>query len=55
MFGLGRATKIYVALNATDMRKGINGLFALVSERLEQEPLSGHLSLHCDESRKEKL
>ena len=51
MFGLGRATQIYLALGATDMRKGFNGLFALVGERLEQEPLSGHLFLFCNESR----
>ena len=29
MFGLGPATKIYVALGATDMRKGFDGLYGL--------------------------
>lgn len=50
MFGLGRATQIYLALGATDMRKAFNGLFALVRDRLEQEPLSGHLFLFCNKS-----
>jgi hypothetical protein len=28
MFGLGPATKIYVSLDAVDMRKGFDGLYA---------------------------
>jgi transposase len=45
MFGLGPATKIYVASEAVDMRKGFEGLFGLVREELGQDPLSGHLFL----------
>jgi len=30
MFGLGPATKIYVAIEAVDMRKGFEGLYGLV-------------------------
>jgi transposase len=30
MFGLGAATRIYVAVGPTDMRKGFEGLFGLV-------------------------
>jgi transposase len=45
MFGLGPATKIYVGLDAIDMRKGFDGLFGLVRERLGHDPLSGHLFL----------
>jgi transposase len=43
MFGWGPATKIYLAAGATDMRKGFDGLYALVRDRLELEPLSGHV------------
>jgi transposase len=43
MFGLGAATRIYLAAGATDMRKGFEGLHGLVRDRLECEPLSGHI------------
>ena len=42
MFGLGLATKIYVAVEAVDMRKGFEGLYGLVRDRLGADPLSGH-------------
>jgi transposase len=45
VFGLGPATKIYVAAEAVDMRKGFEGLHGLVRDRLGQDPLSGHLFL----------
>jgi transposase len=41
VFGLGRATQIYLAAGVTDMRKGFEGLYGLVRDRLECEPLSG--------------
>jgi transposase len=41
MFGWGPATKIYLAAGATDMRKGFEGLYGLVRDRLHLEPLSG--------------
>jgi IS66 Orf2 like protein len=41
MFGLGPATKIYIAVEGVDMRKGFDGLFGLVRDRLGQDPLSG--------------
>ena len=34
MFGLGPATKIYIAVEGVDMRKGFDGLFGLVRDRL---------------------
>lgn len=43
MFGLGSATRIYLAAGATDMRKGFEGLYGLVRDRLQCEPLSGHI------------
>lgn len=45
MFGLGPATKIYLAAQAVDMRKGFEGLYGLVRDHLGQDPLSGHLFL----------
>ena len=45
MFGLGLATKIYVAVEAVDMRKGFDGLYGLVRDQLGQDPLSGYLFL----------
>ena len=43
MFGLGPATKIYLAAEAVDMRKGFEGLYGLARTHLGQDPLSGHL------------
>ena len=43
MFGVGPATRIYLAAGATDMRKGFEGLYGLVRDRLLCEPLSGHI------------
>ena len=45
MFGWGPATKIYLGVEAVDMRKGFEGLYGLVRDRLEQDPLSGYLFL----------
>src|SRR5579872_760174 len=51
MFGLGPATRVYVAAGATDMRKGFEGLYGLVRDRLLCEPRSGHLFLFCNAHR----
>ncbi len=51
MFGWGPATKIYLCAGATDMRKGFDGLYALVRDRLELEPLSGHVFLFSNAQR----
>lgn len=48
MFGLGPATKVYVASAAVDMRKGFDGLYGLVRDQLGQDPLSGHLFLFAN-------
>ena len=54
MFGFGPATRIYVATGATDMRKGFNGLYGLVRDRLECDPASGHVFLFTN-SRRNRL
>ena len=51
MFGLGLATKIFVAIEAVDMRKGFEGLYGLVRDQLGQDPLSGHLFLFTNRSK----
>jgi len=50
MFGLGPATKIYIAIKPVDMRKGFDGLYGLVRDHLGQDPLSGHLFLFANRS-----
>jgi len=51
VFGLGLATKIYVAVEAVDMRKGFDGLYGLVRDQLGQDPLSGYLFLFSNRTR----
>jgi transposase len=51
MLALGAATRIYLAVGATDMRKGFDGLLGLVQQRLQADPLSGHLFLFCNRPR----
>src|SRR6202162_1560158 len=51
MFGLGLATKIYVAVEAVDMRKGFEGLYGLVRDELGADPLSGYLFLFSNRTR----
>jgi transposase len=51
MFGLGPATRIYVGVEAVDMRKGFEGLYGLVRDQLGQDPRSGHLFLFTNRTR----
>jgi transposase len=51
MFGLGPATKIFIAVESVDMRKGFEGLHGLVRDHLGHDPLSGHLFLFTNRAR----
>ena len=51
MFGVGTATRIYLAPGTTDMRKGFNGLYGMVRDQLECDPLSGHVFLFSNGQR----
>jgi transposase len=51
VFGVGPATRIYLAAGATDMRKGFEGLYGLVRDRLLCDPLSGHIFLFSNAQR----
>lgn len=43
MLSFTGSLKVFVALEGCDMRKGFNGLYAMVSERLGEDPRSGAL------------
>lgn len=43
--------RVYLATGVTDMRKSIDTLAVLVSERLDMDPLSGHLFGFCNRKR----
>lgn len=45
MLTISPAVRIYVATGATDLRRSIDGLAALVRDRFDLDPLSGHLFL----------
>ncbi len=45
MFGIGPATRVYLAAGATDLRKNFEGLYGLVRDQLACDPLSGHIFL----------
>ena len=51
MFGVGPATRIYLAAGATDLRKNFEGLYGLVRDRLSCDPLSGHIFLFSNGQR----
>lgn len=51
MLSLSASTRIYIALGATDMRKGFDGLSGLVIEQLKQDPLCGALYLFINKRR----
>lgn len=43
MIGLPAGTRIWIAAGHTDMRKGFDGLAALIQEALAEDPFSGHI------------
>ncbi len=51
MFGLGPATKVFVGVEPTDMRKSFEGLYGLVRDTMSKDPLSGHLFLFANKTR----
>ncbi|MCF7995879.1 MAG: IS66 family insertion sequence element accessory protein TnpB [Chromatiaceae bacterium] len=51
MIGFGGQTEVYLAAGATDMRKQIDGLAALVVDVLEADPFSDRLFVFCNRSR----
>ena len=51
MLTLSAQTQIYIALGATDMRKGFDGLCGLVIDQLKKDPLCGSLYLFINKRR----
>ena len=43
MIALASDTRVWLAAGMTDMRKGFDGLAALVATTLEADPFSGHV------------
>lgn len=43
MLNLAASTRIFLAVEPTDMRKGFDGLFTLIESVVRQDPFSGHL------------
>jgi transposase len=43
MLNISRATRVFLATEPTDMRKGFDGLFAIVESVITEDPFSGHL------------
>ena len=43
MIGLPNGTRVWLAAGPTDMRRGFDGLAAIVQEKLDADPFSGHL------------
>ena len=51
MITVPAGTRVYLATGATDMRKAINGLAALVETQMQLPAVSGHLFVFCNRSR----
>lgn len=51
MLNLAPNTRIFLATEPTDMRKGFDGLFTLVETAIKQDPFAGHLFLFRNRNR----
>jgi transposase len=51
MLSFAGSLKVFVALEACDMRKGCNGLYAMVTERLGEDPKQGALFVFTNRRR----
>ena len=43
MMGLPAGTRVWLAAGVTDMRRGFDGLAAIVQDKLQEDPFSGHV------------
>ena len=51
IFDLSKA-RIFLRPGVTDMRKAVNGLSAIVQEKMAQDPFSGSVYLFCNRERR---
>lgn len=51
MLTISRTTRVFLATRPTDMRKGFDGLAALVEHAIREDPFSGHLFVFRNQRR----
>lgn len=51
MLSFSGSLKVFVAIEPCDLRKGFNGLYATVRERLQEDPKSGALFVFANRRR----
>jgi transposase len=52
MLNLGRASlRVYLAVGGTDLRKAFDGLQGEVRNKMESDPVSGHLFVFCNRAK----
>lgn len=51
MLTISRTTRVFLATRPTDMRKGFDGLAALVEQVIREDPFSGHLFVFRNQRR----
>jgi len=51
MLNIGPTTRIFLAVDACDMRKSFNGLFHIVRDIIGADPLSGHVFVFINKRR----
>lgn len=51
MLGLNHALKVFLAVEPVDLRKSFNGLYAVVLDRLREDPCSGALFVFTNKRR----
>lgn len=51
MLTISRTTRVFLATQPTDMRKGFDGLFALVENVIREDPYAGHLFVFRNQRR----
>ncbi len=51
MLSIPSRTKMFLCMNPVDMRKSFDGLFGIVQQEFQQDPLNGHLFLFINKRR----
>lgn len=51
MLNFSRMIRVFLATEPTDLRKGFDGLFAMVENVIEEDPFSGHLFVFRNQRR----
>jgi len=51
VLSFSRTTRVFLATEPTDLRKGFDGLFALVKNVIHEDPFSGHLFVFRNQRR----